>query len=263
VSVDGEMTVDDLWRDYTASRSEEDRNRLVVHYAPLVKYVAGRFASTLPSHVDVDDLLSDGTIGLVTAVERFDPGRSVDFAAFAVARIRGAMVDGLRNLDWLPRLLRAQVNELEACTQRLYAALGRQPTAEEISAHLDIGVEEVDARQRYRDEARQVSLPLAEEVDDQCTAERVGTGLERPELPPALVREIRSLPERVQVLMALYYYERLTMAEIGAVLGVSESRVSQLHQQARRELRDRLGKTDAGRGRVLSRPSVRATGRRA
>jgi RNA polymerase sigma factor for flagellar operon FliA len=243
VSADVPFSPEVLWSRYAASRSEEDRNRLVVHYAPLVKYVGGRFAATLPSHVDLDDLLSDGTIGLVTAVERFDPTRSVDFAAFAISRIRGAMIDGLRSLDWLPRLIRAQVAELETCTQRLYAALGRPPTTAELSVELGITTEEVAARRRHQDDARQVPLPPAEFIDERRPAERRYEVVDPTQLSPELVRELRSMPERHQVLVALYYFERLTMAEIGTVLGVTESRVSQLHQQIRRQLRDRISAT--------------------
>ncbi|WP_435744815.1 FliA/WhiG family RNA polymerase sigma factor [Nocardioides sp. SYSU DS0663] len=229
-----------LWEAYAASSAEDDRNRLLVHYAPLVKYVAGRLAATLPTHVDVDDLLSDGTIGLVTAVERFDPTRSTDFADFAIKRVRGAMIDGLRSWDWLPRTMRSQVKELEAATERLYAELGRPPTDREVATALGIAVDEVGTRQRYRDEARAVPLPMTDVVTRSVAGDGdVPVGAEE-RLPAVLVRELRCLPERDQVLMALYYFERLTMAEIGRVLGVSESRVSQLHHRIRRELRSRL-----------------------
>lgn len=231
---------DDLWGRYVAHRSEEDRNRLVLHYAPLVKYVAGRLAATMPRHVEMDDLLSDGTIGLVSAVERFDPDRTIDFASFSISRIRGAMIDGLRRLDWLPRQVRSQITELEACTQRLCAALGRPPTMAELATDLGISVEEVGARQRHRDEARQLPLPAVDAIEDEhLAADRYGAA-EPAQLPQAVVRELRGLPERDQVLIALYYYERLTMAEIGVVLGVTESRVSQLHQQIRRDLHARV-----------------------
>lgn len=225
-----------LWRDYGESRSEECRNRLVVQYAPLVKYVAGRLAASLPPHVDVDDLYSDGAVGLVRAVERYDPERGVDFPTFAISRIRGAMVDGMRELDWLPRSARTRVTELETCTQRLYAELQRPPTSAELARSMGIGESEVAARRQLLARSRPVPLEL---VDPGSSAEPA-QGQGPPTLPRGLVRAVRTLPERQQVLMALYYYERLTMAEIGQVLGISESRVSQLHRDVRRTLRDRM-----------------------
>lgn len=231
--------VESLWREYAETRGEQQRNCLVVHYGPLVKYVAGRFASTLPPHVDVDDLISDGTVGLVTAVERYDPARSIDFATFAIRRIRGAMIDGLRALDWLPRAVRAQVKELETCTQLLYAELGRTPTTAEVAHALGVAPAEVGTRRRHRDQAQHVPLRTGETHHGAVTEQR-SAGRPEDTVPRSLVRELWRLPEREQVLMALYYYERLTMAEIGLVLGVSESRVSQLHQRIRVELRDRL-----------------------
>lgn len=243
--------VDELWQQYAEGRAGEDRNRLVVHYAPLVKYVAGRFAGTLPPHVDIGDLYSEGMIGLLGAVERFDPGRSVDFAGFAVGRIRGAMVDGLRVLDWLPRTARAQVRDLEISTQRLYAELQRTPTAEEVALRLGLDPVEVGARQRQLAQSRPVPL-VVEDVDAVLTQAAVDQGGET-QLPRTLVRALRSLPERDQVLVALYYYERLTMAEIGQVLGVSESRVSQLHQQLRQEIRRRVSSMGCSAGRPTAR----------
>ena len=235
-------TVEELWQSFRADPTLERRNRLVLQYSPLVKYVAGRLRTRLPESVEYADLVSDGIIGLMEAIERFDPGRGLTFQTFAVPRIRGAMVDALRSLDWVPRSVRDKVRQVEEAQRALETRLGRIPDDPEIAAELGISVREL--RELYAkvgvtgvatmedfELADDLSAAAAEEIeDDQAKAE--------------LLRVVGELPERDQVIIALYYFEGFTLAEIGRVLGVTESRVSQLHSRATMMLRNKLSGSD-------------------
>ncbi|GAB2758058.1 FliA/WhiG family RNA polymerase sigma factor [Nocardioides pakistanensis] len=234
--------VDELWRAYRDEPTEERRNRLVLQYSPLVKYVAGRLRTRLPDSVEYADLVSDGIIGLMGAIERFDPGRGLTFQTFAVPRIRGAMVDALRALDWVPRSVREKVRQVEAAQRTLETRLGRIPDDPEIATELGISVAELRelyAKTAFTSVATMEDLELADDLSAAATHE-----IEDDEAKAALLRVVDELPERDQVIIALYYFEGLTLSEIGYVLGVTESRVSQLHSRATMVLRTKLA--DAG-----------------
>lgn len=237
-----ESSVDDLWAAYKAGPTVELRNRLVLQYSPLVKYVAGRLRARLPESVEFADLVSDGIIGLMGAIERFDPSRGLTFQTFAVPRIRGAMVDALRGLDWVPRLVREKVRQVEEAQRALEARLGRIPDDPEIAAELGISVSalrELYAKVAFTSVATMEDLELADDLSAAATQE-----IEDDQAKATLLRVVGELPERDQVIIALYYFEGFTLAEIGKVLGVTESRVSQLHSRATMVLRSRLANSD-------------------
>ena len=233
-----------LWQEYRKSRDPEARDRLILTYAPLVKFVAGRVGSSLPAHVDEQDLVSYGLLGLIGAIERFDPEREIKFETFAMARIRGAIIDELRSLDWVPRSVRTRARQIERAIATLERELLRAPTDEEISAKLGLTPDELD--ESLREISRSsiaaldelwspsgtgdtVSLIDTIEDDTEPSPER---SLEQSEVKEALAEAISELPEREKLVVTLYYYEELTLREIGEVLGVTESRVSQLHTKA-------------------------------
>lgn len=238
-----ESGVEELWTRYRAEPSLELRNRLVLQYSPLVKYVAGRLRTRLPDSVDYADLVSDGIIGLMEAIDRFDPSRGLTFQTFAVPRIRGAMVDALRALDWVPRSVREKVRQVEEAQRVLEARLGRIPDDPEIAAELGITVPALRAlyaKVAFTSVGTLDDLELADDLSAAATHE-----IEDDQAKAALLRVVGELPERDQVLIALYYFEGLTLSEIGRVLGVSESRVSQLHSRATMVLRTKLSAIDA------------------
>jgi RNA polymerase sigma factor for flagellar operon FliA len=225
----------------------------VVAYSPLVKYVAGRMSSGLPAHVEEADLISYGLIGLIGAIERFDPGREIKFETYAITRIKGAIIDELRALDWVPRSVRARAREIERAHAKLEHRLHRSPTDEEMARELGIGVDEFqDSLLKISnstvvalDELWAVSDASGDQVSlldtlhdpDAPDPERV---MDASELKDRLANAITALPERERVVITLYYYEHLTLREIGEVLGVTESRISQLHTKAALRLKSRL-----------------------
>jgi RNA polymerase sigma factor for flagellar operon FliA len=229
---------DELWRRFVATGDQEVRNRLVLRYSPLVKYVVGRVRSGLPPTVDAADLVSDGMLGLMDAIDKFDGRRGLQFQTYAVPRIRGAVLDGLRAADWVPRSVRSKIREIERAQADLEHRLGRPPKDREVAAELGIGVDEL--RELYS-KASYTGVGYLDEMgmgEDAAPAVHLET--EDAEMRTALVQAIRQLPERDQVIVTLYYFEQLTLAEIGQVLGVSESRVSQLHTRCAMALRTKL-----------------------
>jgi RNA polymerase sigma factor FliA len=242
-----------LWLEYRARKDPALRDRLIVTYAPLVKYVAGRLGSGLPAHVDDEDLVSYGLLGLISAIERYEPDRDVKFETYAIARIRGAIIDELRALDWVPRSVRSRAREIERAIGELEGKLGRVPSDEEIAAKLGITTEELDeslseiSRSSIAalDELWSVGgsdgdqVALIDTIEDTDAPDPQGA-LSRTELREAIADAIARLPEREKLVVTLYYYEELTLREIGEVLGVTESRVSQLHTKAILRLKARL-----------------------
>lgn len=232
--------VADLWAEYKATRDPELRNRLVVQHSPLVKYVVGRVRSGLPQNVDWNDLVSEGVVGLIDAIDKFDPDRGLQFQTYAVSRIRGAIIDSLRASDWVPRSVRSKLRQIEKAQAALEHKLGRSPEDEEIASELGITLTEL---QEVYSKAAYTSVASLDEIG--MHAEDIGPsspGLDDAddEMKQVLVQVVRQLPERDQVIISLYYYEGLTLSEIGQVLGVSESRVSQLHTRAALTLRTKL-----------------------
>lgn len=232
--------VDGLWRLYREGSDRVVRDRLVMHYSPLVKYVAGRVRAGLPSSVEQDDLISDGVMGLMGAIEHFDVDRGLQFQTYAVPRIRGAMVDGLRASDWVPRLVREKMRDINAATALLEHQLQRRPTESEVAAELGISTRELRKRYSESSYATLSSMDSDHPYADVATPSPEGVMGAPDGLPDGFIDAVRDLPERDQIVMALYYWEGLSLSEIGQVLAVSESRVSQLMTRATLELRRRL-----------------------
>ena len=242
-----------LWAEYKSSRDRALRDRLILTYAPLVKYVAGRLGSGLPAHVDDDDLVSYGLLGLIGAIERFDPDRDIKFETYAIARIRGSIIDELRSMDWVPRSIRARARDIERAIAELERKLMRAPNDEEIAAKL--GITEDELQDSLLEISRSSiaaldelwtsssgtgeSVSLIETVED-VQAEQPQRAMAATEMREVLAEAIARLPEREKLVITLYYYEELTLREIGEVLGVTESRVSQLHTKAILRLKARL-----------------------
>lgn len=227
----------------------ETRDKLVMDHVGLVKAMASRLAHRLPSQVEVSELISVGVLGLIDAAGRFKPSLGVPFDAFARRRIHGAMLDSLRGLDWAPRALRKMRRDVDSAMGRLRSQLGREPESEEIAAALNVSEPEYD---RMLDQLRSVDLASVRQAssngDGQTAlelaiepAEGPHARLERKELRAQLARAVAQLPERERHILALYYEEELTLAEIGEVIGLGESRVSQLRTQALARLRSFLG----------------------
>ena len=249
------MAVEDtqnLWLEFRRTGDQKLRDRLILTYAPLVKYVAGRLGSGLPAHVDDDDLVSYGLLGLIGAIERFDPSRDIKFETYAMARIKGSIIDELRSMDWVPRSVRSRARDIERAIGALEAKLGRAPTDEEISAKLGLSEEELDealseiSRSSISalDELWTVSaggdqIALIDTIED-TQGPNPQSALAQTEQKEAIGEAIARLPEREKLVVTLYYYEELTLREIGEVLGVTESRVSQLHTKAILRLKARL-----------------------
>jgi RNA polymerase sigma factor for flagellar operon FliA len=242
-----------LWRYYRRTGDQAVRDRLILTYAPLVKYVAGRLGSGLPAHVEEADLVSYGLLGLIGAIDRFDPEREIKFETYAVARIRGAIIDELRSLDWVPRSVRSRAREIERAIAELERRLGRPPEDEEIAAKL--GISEDELQESLTDISRTSiaaldelwsaspsggdPVALIDTIEDPLAAEPQAE-MAQTEVRELLGEAIARLPEREKIVVTLYYYEELTLREIGEVLGVTESRVSQLHTKAVLRLRSRL-----------------------
>lgn len=236
-------TVDSAWDAWHLSQEHTAREWLVVHYASLVKFVAGRLGAGLPRSVDTGDLVSAGVFGLMNAIDRFDPQQGAKFETYAIPRIRGAILDGLRSLDWVPRSVRSRSRQIQDAIAALEHQLGRAPTDEEIATELQIEVVELE---KWLADVAAGSVGPLDHVAMDSTASlgdasmQPGSALEEGELRDAMKVEISKLPEREQAVLVLYYDDGLTLAEIGEALGVTESRISQIHAKAVLQLRSRL-----------------------
>jgi RNA polymerase sigma factor FliA len=243
----------ELWRRYKSENDPRARERLVVAYSPLVKYVAGRTAAGLPPHVEEADLVSYGLVGLISAIERFDISREIKFETYAITRIKGAIIDELRSIDWVPRSVRARAREIERANTKLEHRLQRSPNDEEMAAELSLTVPEFHesllaishSSVAALDELWTVSDSSGDQVSLMDTIEDPNApdpsrALDVGDLKDRIADSIASLPEREKLVIALYYYENLTLREIGEVLGVTESRISQLHTKAVLRLRGHM-----------------------
>jgi RNA polymerase sigma factor FliA len=244
--------ISDIWTQFVATRDPSLRDKLITEYTPLVRFVVGRLGIPPSCLLDSDDLLSCGTIGLINAVDRYDPSRGSRFESFATARIRGAVIDHLRSLNWLPRSAMARVRQMEYAIANLEQRLGRPPKEEEIATEANV------SPSRYRQmlqEAGTIVLsldaplgPLAQDEGITSLADLLedehspgpDEQVEAQELISLLRVALNQLPERERLLLALYYREELTMKEISKIMNVSESRVCQLHMQAVLRLRNAL-----------------------
>ncbi len=242
--------VDGLWRSFKATGDESARESLILHYSPLVKYVAGRVGTGLPRSVDQNDLASYGLFGLIDAIDKFDLERGFKFETYAINRIKGAILDELRALDWVPRSVRSRARRIEGSIAELEHKLQRPPTEEEIAGDLEMGVGEL------RDAMTQIGRSGIAALDEfvandsstsmgEMIADPLGVSPESEfqaeETRRSLADAVQRLPNRERLVVTLYYYEGMTLAEIGDVLGVTESRVCQIHAKTMMSLRNRLG----------------------
>lgn len=242
----------EYWHKYKKSGDYNVREALIKKYAPLVKYVAGKVAVGMPYNVEFEDLVSFGSIGLIDAVERYDPDREIKFKTYAVTRIRGSIYDELRSQDWVPRSMRKKAKEIERATQILESRFHREVSEDEIVGELGISKEEYRKTMSRISESSVISLYdcwyLGDDSDEISVVDTLespeslnpDTLAEKEEIRTTIVETLKSLPEKEKQVLILYYYEDLTLKEIGAVLSVTESRVSQLHTQAIRDLRHKL-----------------------
>jgi RNA polymerase sigma factor for flagellar operon FliA len=239
-----------LWADYKRTGERADRDKLILVYAPLVKYVASRVAVGLPQNVEQADLVSYGMFGLIDAIEKFDLERGFKFETYAISRIRGAILDELRSIDWVPRSVRAKARALEQAYAKLENELRRTPTEAEIAVELDLTDDQL---QTTLSQISFIGLAALDEVlggernEGMTLGDTVADGREGPvaafevtEMKQILADAVNGMPEREKLVLTLYYYEGLTLAEIGRVLGVTESRVCQIHTKAVLQLRSRL-----------------------
>ena len=246
-----EMDIQQVWQSYTTERTNELRNRLVERYLPLVKYNAERIWSRLPDGVELDDLISAGIFGLMDAIEAFDMSRGVKFETYCVPRIRGAMLDELRTMDWVPRLVRSKASKLEEARKALEADLGRPPRPDELARKLGVTIEELE---NLVGEATAVSLVSLNkkwyETDSYKDVREIDILEDKKAEDPThrlqnhdLMRLVtRGLNRNERLIIILYYYEDMTMKEIGATLDLSESRVSQMHSSIVARLQQQLAK---------------------
>jgi RNA polymerase sigma factor for flagellar operon FliA len=245
------LTVNEAWQKWHDERASDARDVLVVHYASLIKFVAGRLSANLPKQVDTGDLIQAGVFGLIGAIEKFDPDNGAKFETYAIPRIRGAILDSLRQLDWVPRTVRSRSRDIENAISTLEHELGRSPVDEEIAARLGIALDELHG---WLADAHLGSVGPLDHVmadgratdthSDMHMSTNPDAVIESGEIRRVMLQEMKKLPERERNVLVLYYEENLTLSEIGEVLGVTESRVSQIHSRAVLQLRSRLRSQD-------------------
>ena len=232
--------------------SVENREAVIKEYAPMVKYVANRIAMRLPPHVEVDDLISVGVLGLIDAIDKYDSTRGAKFKTYAEFRVRGAILDELRSMDWVPRSVRQKASSMDGVVQKLQNKLGRRPEDDEVAEEMGVSLDELFTTLNETKSMPILSLEdlgIAKESGEQqslldCLAGKNDadpqTYLRLVELKEIIAKAIDTLPEKERLMISLYYYEELTMKEIGGVLGITESRVSQIHSKAVFRLRNKL-----------------------
>lgn len=249
VGVDRDVLL--LWEQYRDTRDPDVRERLILHYAPLVKYVAGRVAVGMPANVEHADLVSYGIFGLMDAIEKFDVDKGFKFETYAITRIKGAIIDELRSVDWVPRSVRSRARKLEQAVQKLESDLGRSPSEEELAAELEWTVDEL---QEALAKVSMTSVAALDEVLNVGDGDRISLVDTLQDLSAVLPEEsyddvetkqllrqtLGRLTDREQTVLGLYYFEGMTLAQVGDVLGVTESRVCQIHTKAVLSLRAKL-----------------------
>lgn len=246
-------SLNELWKEYKKTNSKVAKDKLLVEYAHLVKYIGNRIAINLPASVDRDDIVSSGILGLIKAVETFEPERGFKFETYASHKIRGAILDELRALDWVPRSVRQKSKDLQRVYVKLENELGRIPYDDEVCEELNVTIEEFE--NMLSDVAPATIISLEEAMPDRSSDSKeirlIDTiedpGSENPlkalsftEVKKILKETIESLPEKEKLVVALYHFEELTLKEIGVVLDISESRVSQIHSKTILKLRAKL-----------------------
>src|SRR6266542_2903574 len=245
--------LESLWRDFKVSHDEGLRERLILHYSPLVKYVAGRVSVGFPATIEQADLVSYGIFGLIDAIEKFDIERQIKFETYAINRIRGAIIDELRAIDWIPRSVRFKAREVERALGELESRLLRPPSDAELAEELGVSLDDLQETLNQinlvsvvaLDELMSVggekgeAVSLVDTLADSKAADPQ-MSFESEEIRHILAQAINHLPERERLVITLYYYEGLTLAQIGQVLGVTESRVCQMHTKAVLQLRNKM-----------------------
>ena len=238
-----------LWEEYARTKSSKIREKLILEYAGLVKIVAGRLGMYLGYTVEYDDLVGYGIFGLIDAIDKFELSKGVKFETYASLRIRGAIIDQIRKMDWIPRTIRQKQKKIETAMQELERELGRTPNSEELAKYLEVTVEEVERMISQANLSNLISLDEYLEQGSDVHTEPSGRSrfdqpeqvVDRQETKRILAEAIDKLTEKEQKVIALYYFEELTLKEISNVLEVSESRVSQLHTKALKKMKERLG----------------------
>lgn len=242
-----------LWKQHKESKNSETREKLILEYAPLVKYVAGRLSIYLGSHVEYDDLVSYGIFGLIDAIDKFDMSKGVKFETYASLRIRGAIIDSIRQLDWVPRTLRQKNKEVEKAFVHLESKLGRPPQENEVADYLgvsidelykllnDINVSHIISLDEFLEQNYEANVDACGDNQFQSPAEHV----ESSELKELMTNAIDTLSEKEKMVVTLYYFEELTLKEISAIMKVSESRISQIHSKAITRLRSKMNRHSA------------------
>lgn len=241
-----------MWKEYSVTRNLKLREKLLIKYLPLVKYITSKMMFSLPTCVDYNDLLSAGIMGLIGALERYDPDQGVKFETFVLPRIRGAILDELRALDWAPRSLRSKARQVERVSEQLEKELGREASKTEIASKLNMDLQEYNGVLSELSKASLLSLDGSRVEDrgessmsmydllENTESENPEYHIENEQIKKLLVQAIEDLNEQEKIVMALYYYEELTLKEIGQVLNITESRVSQIHSKAVETLKSAL-----------------------
>lgn len=241
---------DEIWKEYHKSRDPGLKEQIILKYAYLVKYVAGRLSMHVGQYVDFEDLVSYGIFGLIDAIDKFNFARGVKFETYASLRIRGEIIDSIRKLDWVPRSLRQKSKQLEQAYTSMESELGRAPTESELAEKLNISISEI------QDLIKKSSLNMVVSLDDfldqdnempminvvNSNSETPELLYEKQELKTILIDAINELNEKQRKVVSLYYFEELTLKEISLIMGVSESRVSQIHKISMEKLKAKLGK---------------------
>lgn len=239
-----------LWEEYSKKRTPALQEKLIIEYAGLVKIVAGRLSMYLGYNVEYDDLVGYGIFGLIDAIDKFDYTKGVKFETYASLRIRGAILDQIRKMDWIPRSIRQKQRKLDLAYQNLELRYGRMASDEEVAKELDIGLDELE---QWQNQTKITNIISLDEFMDQGSEGNIEQNfalsfeqpekiLEKQELKDLLIKTLETLTEKEKTVIILYYYEELTLKEISRILEVSESRVSQLHTKALQKMKSKLGR---------------------
>ena len=247
--------IDKVWAQFVLDKtSKEIRDRLIIQYIYLIKYVVGRLRISLPNTISTEDIAGYGVEGLIDAIEKFSPARGVRFETYALLRIRGAIIDRIRSLDWVPRGAQKRFKSINKAIAALQGKLGRQPSTEEIAKELELPKEKIEASMAEMESTSMISIydrkdssgegvEIIDTIQDKNADDPLAM-LENRDVKNELSRALGNLPERERMILALYYHENMTLKEIGTTLNISESRVCQLHAQAIMKLRKLLSSRD-------------------
>lgn len=241
-------SMDSIWITYSKTKDEALREKLILEYAPIVKFVAGRLSMHIGQHVEYEDLVSYGIFGLIDAIDKFDYEKGVKFETYASLRIRGAIIDNIRKMDWVPRSLRQKNKQLEQIFSSLEFELGREPSDEDVAAKMNVSI--VEAQELMKKSTVSSLISLDDYLEQNHEPDFVSNynietpegSFEKKEAKKILMDAIAKLSEKEKKVITLYYFEELTLKEISTIMGVSESRISQIHSKAVFKLQTRLGK---------------------